>query len=613
MFRFIGPGGWPSLIRLRWFLGRSLTVKILVASAVMVLPLSGGFWYRSLLIEKRLLTASAVDFAGSFAELLRKSIHEDMLGNRRGEVQRTIASVTGSESLRAVRIYNPRGTVVYASDPADVGHTVVKDEQPCIGCHDDPSRPRETLHETHRSTVFNGPDGHRVLSFIEPIFNEPDCSSAACHVHAESARVLGVLLAEFPLTRLDHRVERQVVDFSIFVVFYFIALGTMGYVVLWRIVLRPVGALAAGVEKVAAGDLTKMVAVASQDEIGRLAGNFNAMTMELAASRRRMERLAEGLERQVAEKTAEVRHTEGRLAVAERLAALGRLTAEIAHEIRNPLTSIGGYARRLQRIVTGEQEKEYTGIVVAEASRLEQLLRDVLDFSRPARYELRRQSLVPIVREALAAFGDRFAERDVHVVADLAAQEPVFVDAGHVRRAVDNLVANATDAMPPGGTLHVSTRRAAARCLDYVVIAIEDNGPGIPEADLERLFEPFWTTKKMGEGTGLGLPITRKIAEAHGGFITITNRQGGGLVSTLWFPYQDDATLARPPCWEEMRCGRARADALDRCPAWPDFGHACWAVAGTLNEGPPHGTDACNLGDCADCGFFRSHSHRDGR
>ncbi len=451
MLRLIGPRGWPSLTRLRVGAGRSLTVKILVASAVVVLPLSGGFWYRSLQSEKRQLTASAVDFAGSFAELLRKSVYDDMLNNRREQVQRTISSITGSESLRSVRIYDRRGVVAFSSHPADIGRAVIRDEQPCLGCHDDPLRPHETLHETQRYTVFTDPDGHRVLSYVEPIYNEPVCSTAACHAHADGVRVLGIVLAEFPLTRLDHRVEQLVRDFSIFLALFFLALGTTGYLVLWRIVLRPVGALAAGVDKVAAGDLGKSVPVISQDEIGRLAGNFNAMTMELAASRRRMERLTEGLERQVAAKTAEVRRTEGRLAQAERLAALGRLTAEIAHEIRNPLTALGGYARRLLRTVTSETEKDYARIVVAEATRLENLLKDVLDFSRPPRYELRRQSLVPILRESLAAFGERCAERNIRVEVQLDAGEQVFVDASHVRRAVDNLMANALDAMPSGG------------------------------------------------------------------------------------------------------------------------------------------------------------------
>jgi len=612
MFRFIGSYGQSLLIRLGVFIGRSLTIKILLAFAVVMLPLSGGFWYRSLLSEKRQLTASAVEFAGAFTELIRKSVRDDMLNNRRDHVQAAISSITGAKSLRTVRIYDRRGVVAFSSIPADIGRAVARDEQPCLGCHDDPLRPHETLREAQRHTIFTSPDGHRVLSYVEPIYNEPACAAAACHAHGDGVRVLGILLAEFPFTRLDHRMERQVRNFSIYAALYLIALGAMGYLALWRIVLRPVGALTAGVKLVAAGDLTRRVPVVAHDEIGCLAGNFNAMTMELAASRRRMERLTDGLERQVAAKTAEVRRTEGRLAEAERLAALGRLTAEIAHEIRNPLTSLGGYARRLLRTVTSDKEKEYARIVVAETTRLENLLKDVLDFSRPVRYDLRRQSLVPILRESLAAFGDRCIEREIRVEVVLAAAEAVFADADHVRRGVDNLMANAIDAMPSGGTLRVSTRLAAARCLSFVAVSIEDTGPGILEVDLSRLYEPFWTTKKMGEGTGLGLPITRKIVEAHGGFITVENRPGGGLIATLWFPYQDDEALSRTPCWEAMGCDRAGEDALDPCPAWPHFGRACWAVSGTLRGGAPAGTRACNLGDCADCGFFRERVPRDG-
>jgi two-component system NtrC family sensor kinase len=606
MLRFIGSNGRPSLLRLRALIGRSLTLKILVASAIVVLPLSGFFWYRSLQSEERLLNAGALEFTASFAELARKSVYDQLLANDREHVQHTIEAISGSESLRSVRIYNRRGVLAYSSNVAEVGHAVVRDEQPCIGCHTDPLRPRETLHEAQRSTIFTDPEGNRVLSYVEPIYNAPECSTAACHAHSGALRVLGILLAEFPLTRLDRRVERQVRDFSLFVVLYFIALATAGYLVLSRIVLRPVRALAAGVELVTAGDLTRTVPVVSEDEIGRLASNFNAMTMELAASRRLMENLAEGLERQVAAKTAEVRRSEGRLAEAERLAALGRLTAEIAHEIRNPLTAIGGYGRRLLRSVTSEAEKGYARIVVDEASRLENLLRDVLDFSRPARYFLLQQSLVPTLRESLAAFGERAAEHGVRVECALTAEEEVFIDAGHVRRAVDNLMANALDAMSSGGTLRLSTRLAAARCLSFVVLAVEDTGPGIPESELGRVFEPFWTTKGVGAGTGLGLPITRKIAEAHGGFITVSNRPGCGLTVALWFPYQDDDALARTPCWEALECNRAGEDAPDPCPAWPNFGNACWAVAGTQSEGVPRGTNACSLGDCADCGFFRS-------
>lgn len=610
MLRLIGPNSLPSISRLRSLLGRSLTFKIMAGTSILVLPLSGAFWYRSLQSEKRNMTASAADFAASFAELARKSLRDQMLRNDRDGVQRTVVSITGSETLRSVRIYNRFGTIAFSSNPLDVGRSVAPREMQCLGCHDDPLRPHETLHAELRYTVSVGKDGRRILNYVEPIYNEHACSTDACHAHADGGSVLGILLAEFPLTRLDQRVERQVRDFSVFIGLYVFVLASVGYLILWRVVLRPVNAVATGVEKVAAGDLSQSVPVVSDDEIGRLAGNFNAMTMELAAARRRMERLRHELEERVAIKSADVRRTEGRLAEAERLAALGRLTAEIAHEIRNPLTALGGYGRRLLRAVSTDAEREYARIVVAEATRLESLLRDVLDYSSPPRYELVRQPLTDIVSESLAAFGERLAERGITLAADLRAEEPVFVDPGHVRRAIDNLVANAVDAMAGGGELRVETRLAAARCLSYVVLTVEDSGPGIPEAELARVYEPFWTTKRMGEGSGLGLPITRKILEAHGGFVQVANRPGGGLVASLWFPYQDDDALASPACWDVLHCGRAGRDAPEPCPAWPHFGRACWAVAGTLCDGVPVGTQASLVGDCRDCFFFRS---RDGR
>ena len=604
MARRVDPGSSSLLGRLRPALGRSLWFKVTLAATLLVLPLSGAYWYRSLKSERRLLAANAADFAGTFADLVRKSVREDMLRNDRDGVQRTVSSVAGSESLQAVRIYDRLGKVAYSSHPLEIGRRAGPHEEPCVGCHEDPQRPRDTLRSERRAAVYTGEDGRRVLTHIEPIYNEHACSTDACHAHADAAKVLGVLFAEFPLARLDRQVERQVRDFSVFVILYLAALATAGYLLLWRLVLRPVKAVSAGVERVAAGDLAQTVPVVSSDEIGRLAANFNAMTMELAASRRRMERLTHGLEEQLGAKAAEVRRTEGRLAEAERLAALGRLTAEIAHEIRNPLTALGGYGRRLLRTVSQEGERECARIVVEETARLERLLKDVLDFSRPARYELAPHRLEGIVGDSLAAFGERCRERGIAVESQLEAGVPVRIDPAQLRRAVDNLVANAIDAMPGGGTLRVGTRLGAARCLGFVVLQVEDTGPGIPEADLSRIYEPFWTTKKTGEGTGLGLSITRKIVENHGGFIDVDNRPGGGLSASLWLPQADVSAEGRA-CWEAVRCGRDGADSPEPCPAWPHFGHSCWAVAGTFGEGPPRCTMAARLRDCRECPFFR--------
>jgi two-component system NtrC family sensor kinase len=519
----------------------SLSFKVVTWSAVVGTLISGIFWYRSLRGERGFLTESAADDAAAYADLVKKSVRDHMLADDREGIHKTLAAITGTESLRSVQIYDRLGRVVFSSSPANVGRRAGRTELPCLGCHDDPTRPRETLRGTRRYAIFRDPGGRRVLSYVEPLYNEPACSAAACHAHPEEVRVLGVLLADFPLTRLERRVDEMVANFSLFVMIYIVTLGGAGYLLVWRLVLRPVGALTAGVERVAAGDLSHPVPVAARDELGRLADAVNSMIGELAAARGRAERWTQSLEEEVAKKSTEIRSTEAKLAEAAKLAALGRLTAELAHEIRNPLTALGGYGRRLQRAVRSPEEREAARIVVEEASRLEGLLKDVLDYTRPPRPAFRLASLAQIVEQSLAAFALRCAEAHIWVASDLAAEASAPVDESQVRRAVDNLLMNAIDAMPRGGTLAVSVRLDSEGGAGYAVVRVEDTGTGIAAEDLPRIFEPFWTTKKMGGGTGLGLPITRAIAEAHGGFIRVENRDDGGLSASLWFPVSHPA------------------------------------------------------------------------
>jgi two-component system NtrC family sensor kinase len=583
----------------------SLTFKLLCVAGLGVLTLSGLFWYRSLLLERRQLLESAAEFAGSYAEIVRRGLRDDMLRFDQETVRRNISSVARAESILGVKVYNSHGKVVYASDRTVVGQQAGAREAPCLGCHHDPLRPHETLFEEKRYTVYAAPDGSRILSYVDPIYNEPDCSSAACHVHPPSVRVLGVMLTDFSLVRLDRRVNRQIRDFSVFVLLYVLSLASLGYFVLWRLVLRPLGLLSRGMDRLAAGDLRQKVPVTSEDELGRLAASFNAMTDELSAARERTARLTHGLEDEVERKTLEVRRTEGKLAEAEKLAALGRLTAEIAHEIRNPLTALGGYGRRLQRTVATPEKHKYADIVVAEVDRLERILKDILDFSHPGRFELRPQGVAGIIEQSLAAFGERCAAVGVRIETALADDHPVLVDPLHLRRALDNLLANALDVMPGGGTLSVSMRRQEMNCARFLVVTIADTGPGIPEEVIPRIFEPFYTSKRMGHGTGLGLSITRKIVEAHGSFIGVENRREGGLAVSLHFPCQSPEDLQRTPCWESMRCGRTGDDGGEPCPAYPHFGRVCWAVAGTLCQGRVQGEFAKKLGDCRRCEYFK--------
>ncbi|HDO25610.1 MAG TPA: hypothetical protein ENG95_03055, partial [Nitrospirae bacterium] len=224
----------------------------------------------------------------------------------------------------------------------------------------------------------------------------------------------------------------------------------------------------------------------------------------------------------------ELRYVQGKLIQAEKLSALGRLTADVAHEIRNPLTSIGGFARRLdKRLEPDSKEKEYSGIVISEVDRLEKILRDVLTFSRRAALHLEYQNINEPVNVATRTFSDMCGEQSISIEKNLDTSLPqVLIDGEQVRQALNNLITNAIDAMPKGGTLTINTLMQTLNHVDYVVVEIADTGTGIPTEKLNMIFEPFYTTKEIGIGTGLGLSICKKIMDEHNGLIHAEIQEG---------------------------------------------------------------------------------------
>ena len=285
------------------------------------------------------------------------------------------------------------------------------------------------------------------------------------------------------------------------------------------------------------------------------------------------------------------------------MATIGELANAVAHEIRNPLTALGGFGRRLQKIAGTVKEKEYADIVVSEVDRLENILRDVLTFSRDAKFHFEKLSVTDIIQESISTFSDICAEHSIKIVVNFGTDLSVLIDKGQIRQAVNNLITNAIDSMPDGGTLIVNTVEEELNNLIYVAIHISDTGIGIPEDRLPLIFEPFYTTKEIGHGTGLGLSISRKIIEEHGGFIKAENSTRGVTVS-LYFPYQSNEELLKTPCWEFMKCGRD-VDKEIKCPAYPNFGRTCWVVAGTFCEGKVQGTFAQKCEDCRKCDFYK--------
>ncbi len=221
----------------------------------------------------------------------------------------------------------------------------------------------------------------------------------------------------------------------------------------------------------------------------------------------------------------------------ERLAALGQLSAGLAHEIRNPLGVIKGSAEMLNRKLRSSDPVtvELVSYIYSEANWLNGLVSRFLDFVRPLKPELHLQEVVPILEQALHAVQIRWPQSKVEIERRYPA-EPLsaLVDAGLCEQVFTNLVLNALEAMPEGGTLKLTITPAESEGRQGVSIDIEDSGPGIPPELWEQIFNPFFTTKS--NGVGLGLSIVSKIVDDHRGWLRVLNTTGKGACFRVFLP-----------------------------------------------------------------------------
>jgi signal transduction histidine kinase len=239
---------------------------------------------------------------------------------------------------------------------------------------------------------------------------------------------------------------------------------------------------------------------------------------------------------QIRERDSRIRDFDEILSRANRLSSLGELAASIAHEIKNPLVSIEGFAKRILRAKDSEKVHQYAQLIEKEADRLSKVLTRLLDFSRmsePAKEPLDLNETVDDTILFLEHHLTRF--RHVSLAVKKAKRLPaVRADKTHVQQALINIVMNAAQAMSEGGPMVIETGTDRK---GYAWIAVTDKGPGIEPAVLNRIFEPFFTTKSKGQGTGLGLPLSKRLVEANDGKIEFTSVLGEGTTFRLLFPY----------------------------------------------------------------------------
>ncbi len=281
----------------------------------------------------------------------------------------------------------------------------------------------------------------------------------------------------------------------------------------------PVRALVEASRRVAQGDLGAQVPVRSNDEIGELASSFNSMAASLRA---RDEQLKEFARRKVME--------------SERLAVVGQLAADVAHELNNPLQGIVTYSHLLlEKMPADDSRRSSVEKIANQATRCTTIIRGLLDFSRPRKPHTRLADLRTTIDECLALVEDRVLFHNIEVVRDYQEDLPgTVMDPAQMQQVFMNLIINAAEAMGGVGRLTVATRLDVER--GVVQASFRDTGHGISEENMARIFDPFFTTKEVGHGTGLGLAISFGIVKEHGGTITVESEDGAGTTFTIELP-----------------------------------------------------------------------------
>jgi signal transduction histidine kinase len=360
------------------------------------------------------------------------------------------------------------------------------------------------------------------------------------------------------------------------VLFDAIVVIIFGSFLLSRVLVKPVRDLVRLTKRISEGDFSQQIEVTNKNEMGQLIRSFNRMIERLKENQDNLEKYLESLE----SANKQLKETQEELIRTEKLASIGRFAAGVAHEVGNPLGAILGYTGILKKErINPEESKDYLKRIEDEIERINKIVRELLDFARPSKLEIRQVEINKIIESTLSLLSYQKDFKNIDTRLDLQSNLPVIKgDESQLSQVFINIILNSVDAMPDGGMLQIQTegqvmeylyddrfqraypprRRSDPMESDYsrlrksdpfptlltkfskgdrlVKVRISDTGSGIKKEDLENIFDPFFTTKAPDKGTGLGLSISLRIVESLGGEIRVESEEGKGTSFEIYFP-----------------------------------------------------------------------------
>ncbi len=363
------------------------------------------------------------------------------------------------------------------------------------------------------------PGGERLLDLIEPAFGPT----------GQQVVSVRYLISYDSIDARMQEARRHFVMIAIAALFGCLIMVSL----IARRITQPIASLTDGARSLARGELETRIVTESRDELGTLAQAFNDMAESLAANRAELTRKNEAL----VTANEHMQSMQEQLLRSERLAAIGQLAAGVSHEIDNPVGIILGNAELLMEDLQEDDPlREDVAAIIEECRRCRRITGGLLGFARSPEAHHDRVELNQLVKETVASLRPQMLFKDLDLKIDVSTDDLcVTGDADQLRQVMINILLNAAQAIQGVGQLAVSLVEVSGHAHIYV----DDSGPGIPETDREKVFQPFFSTKAHGEGTGLGLPLCRKLVEAQGGEIYVHQAPLGGARLSVSLPLSD--------------------------------------------------------------------------
>lgn len=505
----------------------SISTRISLLIGIIILITMGLFSTFSLIEQKKDAITTISNNTEQLSQTIEKILRFSMLKNRRDEISLAVNSITGTEEIKSARILNHDGVIIYTSNKSELNKDISRNNPLCNSCHEGMEHgPRSA--DIKKFNHYRINEQKEMIDYSLPIFNEPECSNAACHaandsnintltnkpkenaqvmvVHNPSQAILGFIEIEVSIKNVISNLKETRLQLILLTLLFAVMASVIAYFSIRYIVGKPVRNLVEGTKRVAQGDFEHAIPP-GKAELGILAESFNKMQSQLL-------------------------RTQTQLIESEKLASVGKLANEIANEINNPLTGIIIYSESLLNSSDKEKFKDDYEIIRQEALKIRESIRNILSLTREDKPDFKLINIGPVIMQAVSVV-KRFSNfRNIKIISGIQEDLPeIPADAVLLEQVFLNFLLISSETMLTGGILDISASFNEEK--NEIAVNFHDTGKGIPEDTLRNIADEESTPKNF-EKTGISLIVCKEIIRMHRGKLKIDSTDSGNAIEIVF-------------------------------------------------------------------------------